>query len=70
MRCCVIISLYVLASPIAVKTDFKKKKFRCEIINFHKQSKEPTKHQNLSIAPLRRSILNFNDLDFHIQFFL
>ena len=34
--------------------------FKCENINFHK----------LSISRLRRSILNFNDLDYHVQFFL
>ena len=44
--------------------------FKCENINFHKQSKKPTKYQDLSIAPLRRSVLNFNDLDCHVQFFL
>ena len=43
--------------------------FKCENTNFHKQSKEPTKYQDLSIAPFRRSILNFNDLDCHVQFF-
>ena len=66
------LSLYVLAPPIAVETDsfYLFIFFKHENINFHKQSKEPKKYQDLSIAPLRRSILNFNDLDCHVQFFL
>ena len=61
-----------MAPPIAIKTEFLFLIFffKSENINFHMQSKEPTKYQDLSIAHLRRSILNFNDLDCHVQFFL
>ena len=30
------------------------------------QSKDPTKYQDLCIAPLRKAILNFNDFDCHV----
>ena len=33
------------------------------------QSKDPTKHQDLCIAPIRKAIVNFSDLDCHVVMF-
>ena len=71
LRYCVI-SLYVLTRLITVETDslfFSNVKRLILTIFINVFSKEPTKHQDLSIAPLRRSMLNFDDLDCHVQFF-
>ena len=69
MRYCVIKSVCI-GTANCCWSRFSLFYFKYENINFHKQSKEPTKYQNLSISTLGRLILNINDLDCHVQFFL